>query len=461
MTDMAGTSWQQRYSATEIFTLRCKIVDRPGMLGKLVSVIGQAGANVGDINYIGVDGQFKIRDVVVFLSDRKQLDTLLELAKPIDGLEIINARDDILHIHARGSIEVVSRAAIKSLTDLRMLYTPGVAAVCKEVEKDPATAWDWTGVCDRVAIATNGTAVLGLGDIGPLASLPVMEGKAAIFAEFVDISAFPMLIDTKDVDSFVETVVLTADGYGAIQLEDVAAPACFEIEEKLIKRLNKPVFHDDQHGTATVVLAALINALKLTGKEFKDCSVLMLGDGAAGFAISKMLLGYGFGDIVVYDSKGAICKGRSEGMNRYKEHLAEITNKNNQAGALADGFVGKDIFIGVSQPNVVSKEMIASMADKPIVLPLSNPVGEISKEEATEAGAAITADGRDINNALAYPAIFRGALDARATQITLAMKIAASKKLAELAPEGSLLPDILDRSVHRQASDAVAAAWKS
>ncbi|MCK4751969.1 MAG: NADP-dependent malic enzyme [Planctomycetes bacterium] len=348
---------------------------------------------------------------------------------------------------------------IKSLTDLRLVYTPGVASVCKEIENDAAAAWEWTGICDRVAIVTNGTAVLGLGDIGTLASLPVMEGKASIFAEFANISAFPMLIDTKDVDKFVETVVLTAKCFGAIQLEDVAAPACFEIEEKLIEKLDIPVFHDDQHGTATVVLAALINALKQTGKKKEDCSVIMLGGGSAGIAISKMLLEFGIGDIVVYDSVGAIYRGREEKMNPYKKQIAEITNKKNEKGNVTEGFAGKEIFIGVSQPNIVSKDMVASMAKDPIVLPLSNPIGEISKEEAIEAGAAITADGRDINNALAYPGIFRGALDAKATEINLEMKIAAAERIAELAAEGMLLPDMLDREVHRKVAEAVAQTW--
>ncbi len=461
MIDMTGTSWQQRYSTPEIFTLRCKIPDKPGMFAKLSACIGEAGAHMGAISLVNLEGKYKIRDITVYLKDKKQLDNLLEAVKAIDGVEIISVTDEILETHRRGSIEVISRAKLQSLTDLRMVYTPGVASVCEEVKNNPATAWELTGICDRVAIVTNGTAVLGLGNIGPVPSLPVMEGKASILAELVDISAFPILIDTEDVDTFVETVVKIAPGFGAIQLEDVAAPACFEIEEKLKDRLNIPVFHDDQHGTATVVLAALINALKQTNKNKHQCSVVMLGAGAAGIAVSQILLGFGIGDIVVYDSAGAVYRGRAENMNPYKQHLAETTNKNNQKCPLAEAFAAKDIFIGVSRPNMVSKEMIASMAKDPIVLPLSNPIGEISKEEATEAGAAIAADGRDINNALAYPGIFRGALDARATEINLAMKLAAAQTIAELAPANSLLPDILDREVHKNIAQAVAAAWQS
>ena len=461
MIDMTGTSWQQRYSASAIFTLRCRILDKTGMFAKLSAAIGQADAHIGEISLVGLESECKIRDVTVYLENMMQLDKLLEIIRTIKGVDIVSVSDDILEMHRRGSIQVVSRVPIKSLTDLRMLYTPGVAAVCEEVRKTPASAWEMTGICDRVAIVTNGTAVLGLGNIGTVPSLPVMEGKAAIFAEFVDVSAFPVLIDTEDVDTFVETVVRIAPGFGAIQLEDIAAPACFEIEEKLKAKLNIPVFHDDQHGTATVVLAALTNALKQTNKKSELCSVVILGAGSAGYAVSQMLLEFGIGDIVVYDSAGAIYRGRDENMNPYKQNLAKVINKNNEKGTLSKGFIGKDIFIGVSRPNTVSKEMIASMARDPIVFPLSNPVGEISKEEAFEAGAAIAADGRDINNALAYPGIFRGALDARATEINLTMKLAAAEELASLAPAKELLPDILDREVHQKVARAVAAAWQS
>lgn len=461
MVDMAGINWQQRYSTAEIFTLRCKILDKPGMFAKLSDCAGKADAHLGEIKLVGLEDEYKVRDVTVFLRDKKQLSKLLEAIKDATGIVLVGIRNEILELHRRGAIEVVSRVPIKSLADLRMLYTPGVAAVCEEIKKSPASAWEFTGLCDRVAVATDGTAVLGLGDIGVAASLPVMEGKAAIFAEFAKISAFPILIDTKDADVFVETLVRIAPSFGAIQLEDVAAPACFEIEDKLKARLNIPVFHDDQHGTATVVLAALINALKQTNRKAEKSSVIILGAGAAGTAISKMLLGFGIGDIVLYDSKGAIYRGRTNDMNPYKQQMAEITNKNNQKCGLTEGFAGKDIFIGVSRPNMVSKEMIASMAKNPIVLPLSNPVGEINKEEAIEAGAAVAADGRDINNALAYPGIFRGALDAKATEINLKMKLAAAGKLAELTPAGNLLPDILDKETHKQVASAVAKAWQS
>jgi len=454
--ELKGTSWQQRYSMPEIFTFRCKILDKPEIFAKLSECIGSCGCHLGDIKLIDIDRDHLIRDVTVYLKSKGDVAGLSEAINSIDGLEVLSVCDETLETHRRGSIEIYSKMPIRTLTDLRMVYTPGVAGACNAIVDQEQAAWDYTGICNRVAIATNGTAVLGIGDIGVLASLPVMEGKASIFAEFVGISAFPVLIDTKDPDEFVETMIRISKGFGAVQLEDVAAPACFEIEEKLRERLNIPVFHDDQHGTATIVLAALINAIKQTGRKVEDSSVVMLGAGAAGIAISKILLKFGVSDIVVYDSTGPLYRGREEKMNKYKRQLAEITNKDNVKGTLLEGFKGRDIFIGVSRPNMVSMEMVSSMAKDPIVLPLSNPIGEISKEQAYQAGAAIAADGRDINNALAYPAIFRGALDAKATQINLTMQMACAKRLAELAPQGTLLPDILNREVHMHAAKAVA-----
>jgi len=460
MVELKGTSWQIRYSSNQVFTLRCRYSDKPQTFAKLCEIIAAAKGYIGEIKLIDADEKHLTRDITVYVQSKEQLAKLLEVLKAAEGIEVLSTINETLQTHKRGSIEVVSKMKIKSLSDLRLVYTPGVAEVCEAIEKEPKAAWEWTGICDRVAIATNGTAVLGIGDIGPLASLPVMEGKASIMAEFVNISAVPILIDSKDPDIFVETVVRIASGFGAIQMEDVAAPSCFEIEEKLKEKLSIPVFHDDQHGTATIALAALINALKLSGKKKENCSVLILGAGAAGTAISYMLNEFGIGDIVVFDSFGPIYRGRKEKMNVYKERLAQATNKNNQKTGLKESFKGKDIFIGVSRPNIITKDMIVLMNKGPIVLPLSNPVGEISKEDAIAAGASITADGRDCNNAQAYPAIFRGALDARATEITMQMKLAAANKIASLALEGELLPDVLDRETHKQIAAAVAAAWK-
>ena len=429
------------------------------MLGKLISAVGQVGAHIGTVNIAALQSRHKIRDITVYCSDKKHLDMLLNTINRISGIEVLDVRDDVLEMHRRGAIRMVSRVPITNLTELQMLYTPGVASVCEKIEADPEAVWQMTGICDRVAIVTNATAVLGLGNIGILASLPVMEGKAAIFSEFADICAFPILIDSEDVDTIVETVTHIASSFGAIQLEDIAAPACFAVEEKLRDRLDIPVLHDDQHGTATVALAALINALKKTKREPEHCSAIILGAGAAGYAITRILRKFGIGDIVVHDSQGPLYRGRTEKMNPYKQRLAELTNRNNQNGNLYESFRDKDIFIGVSRPNIVSSEMIACMAENPIVLPLSNPVGEISVEAALEAGAAVVADGRAINNALAYPGLFRGALDARAEDITFDMQLAAAEKLAQLASRGALLPNILDRNVHKTVAEVAAAAY--
>lgn len=453
------TSWQERYHASEIYTLRCKVYDKPGMLGKLITAIGQAQVHLGDIRTVGIQSHSKMRDIQVYCSNKEHLEDLLKKVEAIEGVEVLSIKDDVLEIHRRGAIEMVSRVPITNLTDLRMLYTPGVASVCNKLVKNPETAWDLTGICDRVAIVTNGTAVLGLGSIGVVPSLPVMEGKAAIFAEFTKISAVPILVDSKVPDEIVDLVCKIASGFGAIQLEDISAPACFEIEEKLREKLNIPVFHDDQHGTATVSLAALINALKRTGRKPEECSAVILGAGAAGYAITMILKKFGIGDIIVYDSCGPLYEGRTERMNPYKEKLAQITNQKKSTGGLLEGFKNRDIFIGVAQPNMVSKEMISAMAPNPLVFPLSNPVGEIDVDDALEVGAAVAADGRAINNALAYPGLFRGALDVKAEDITLDMQLAAAYKLAELAPDGTLLPDMLDRNVHAQVAAAVAQAY--
>ena len=456
-----GTGWGNRNPNAKLFAVRCRFADISGATFKELSLAAQqVRATMGPVSKIRSKKEGEAREATAYVTGREACEKFLGSAEAIQGVKITGVTDE-LDLHQRGALRMVSRVPIKTLGDLRMLYTPGVATACEEIEKDPALGWELTGLCDRIAIATNGTAVLGLGDIGVLPSLPVMEGKAAILAEFVNVSGVPILIETKDVDTFVEAVVRIAASFGAIQLEDVAAPACFEIEEKLRAKLDIPVFHDDQHGTATVVLAAIINSLKLTGKKAQDCSAIVVGAGAAGTAITKNLLKFGIGDVVVYDSVGPLYRGRTAGMNPYKEQLAQVTNRHSFQGAMAAGFVGRDIFIGVSKPHMVSQDMIRSMAKNAIVFPLSNPIGEIDKEDAVEAGAAIVADGRDINNALAYPGIFRGALDAKAPDITTQMELAAAETLSKLAPAGQLLPRILDPNVHRKVARAVAAAARS
>jgi len=365
--------------------------------------------------------------------------------------------DDILQLHRGGKTRMVSRLRIDTVERLRQIYTPGVAKVSKLIEAEPEKVYDYTSVGDTVAVVTNGTAVLGLGDVGVRAAMPVMEGKCVILMEMVDIAAVPVLVDTHDARRIIETVEAIAPTFGAILLEDIAAPACFEVEDTLKERLDVPAFHDDQHGTAVVVLAALMSAVKMSGKEPAELRVAMNGAGAAGTAVAQIMLNYGVKDVVLCDRAGAIYTGRSEHMNPAKERLASFTNKERERGSLAEVIRGKDVFVGVSVAGAVTPAMVRSMAPEPIVFAMANPVPEIWPDEAMEAGAVAASDGRHINNALGFPGIFRGALDARARDINEEMKVAAAAALARQAPEGDLVPDFMDRGVHRTVADAVAA----
>ncbi len=366
--------------------------------------------------------------------------------------------EDVLPLHEKGKIRMVSRHRLDSVSDLRKVYTPGVARVCRLIHDEPEKVCDYTSIGNTVAVITNGTAVLGMGDIGVEASMPVMEGKAAILMEMADVSAIPVLVDTRDAGEFIRTVSLISRTFGAILLEDVSAPLCFELEDALKAKLSIPVFHDDQHGTAVVVLAALLRALDVTRKKPEALNVVINGAGAAGWAIARFLLGFGAGNVVLCDSRGAIYRGRSVGMNPVKEQIAGLTNKDNEQGGLGDVIKGKDLFVGVSVAGAVSRERVASMAPEPIVFALANPVPEIWPYEAMEAGAAVATDGRNLNNALGFPGIFRGALDARAREINEEMKLSAAHELAALAPEDELVPDFMDRDVHRAVGRAVAQA---
>ncbi|MCH8823790.1 MAG: NAD-dependent malic enzyme [Planctomycetes bacterium] len=452
-------NWQERYNAKFIITLRIRVLDAPGNLASVLNVIADVGAMVGDIRIVGADRQHKIRDIQLFLVEEEHLDVAVDALRELPEIEILSITDEVLEIHRHGAIETKACVPLNTMMDLRMVYTPGVASVCQLIADKPEQAWKYTSKGNRIAIVTNGTAVLGLGDIGPLASLPVMEGKAAILAHFVGVSADPILIDSKDTDEIISIVAKLACYYGAIQLEDIAAPACFEIEDRLQEMLDVPVFHDDQHGTATVVVAGLINALKQTHRKASDCNAVILGAGAAGLAITKFLIDFGIGNVVVCDSQGAIYRGRTKRMNPWKVKIAEVTNKENEQGSLEQIIKGKNLFIGVARPRVVSKKMVASMSKDSIVFALANPVSEISVEDATEAGAAVAVDGRGMNNALAYPGIFKGTLDARAKRITPQMKNAAAQALADAAKE-QLLPDMLDQTMHTRVAKAVAEAWK-
>ncbi|MDR1800498.1 MAG: NAD-dependent malic enzyme [Lachnospiraceae bacterium] len=371
------------------------------------------------------------------------------------------------HAEWKGKIEVVSRCTLENKDDLSIAYTPGVAAPCLEINKDIDKSYEYTRRPNLVAVVTDGTAVLGLGDIGPEAGMPVMEGKCVLFKSFADVDAFPLCVRSKEVDDIVNTVALIAGSFGGVNLEDISAPRCFEIERKLKERCDIPIFHDDQHGTAVVTLAAMLNALKLTGKSLDEIRVVTSGAGAAGIAIIKLLISLGLSDVIMCDRTGAIYEGR-EKLNSEKEEIAKITNRKMVKGTLADALKDADVFIGVSAPNCVTPEMVKSMKKDPIIFAMSNPVPEIMPDLAKEAGAAIVGTGRSdfanqINNVLAFPGIFRGALDVRASDINDDMKIAAARAIADYVPADKLnadyiIPSALDRGVAAKVAEAVAEA---
>lgn len=370
-----------------------------------------------------------------------------------------------MHEEHKGKVEVVSKVAVKNRDDLSTAYTPGVAEPCRKIRDNKADVYKYTCKGNMVAVVSDGTAVLGLGDIGPEAAIPVMEGKSILFKEFGGVDAFPICLDTKDVDEIVETVKRIAPVFGGINLEDISAPRCFEIEKRLKEELDIPVFHDDQHGTAIVVSAGLINALKLVGKPFDEANVVINGAGSAGISICKLLLQLGIGNVVLVDRQGALCPGQ-DWMNPAQAEMAEITNKDRQTGSLAEIMKGKDVFVGVSAPNIVTAEMVASMAANPIVFAMANPTPEIMPEEAAKGGVRVMATGRSdypnqINNVLVFPGIFRGALDAKATGITEEMKMAAAKAIASIVTDDELkedyiIPGAFDERVAKVVAKAVA-----
>lgn len=381
----------------------------------------------------------------------------------------MNVMEESLQLHKewKGKIEVCTRTKIENARDLTLAYTPGVAQPCLEIQKNPDLSYELTRRSNLVAVITDGSAVLGLGNIGGLAGMPVMEGKCALFKAFADVDAFPLCINSNDVDTIVDTIALISGSFGGINLEDIAAPRCFEIEAKLKERVDIPVFHDDQHGTAIVVGAALLNACKLTGRKIGDLKVVMSGAGAAGCAIAKFLLGLGVQDIIMLNSKGIICKG-DDIKNPAQAEMAKITNREHLRGGLADAMKGADVFVGVSKPDLVTADMVRSMNDKPFIFAMSNPVPEIMPDVAKEAGAYIVGTGRSdfpnqINNVVAFPGIFKGALAVRASDINEEMKLAAAHAIAACVADEDLtvdfiLPNAFDRNVSVKVAEAVAEA---
>ena len=387
--------------------------------------------------------------------------------KAFERIKTMTINEKALELHEKwnGKLDTVSKVQVKTREDLALAYTPGVAEPCKVIAKDPEAAYRYTIKSNTVAVVSDGSAVLGLGNIGPLAAMPVMEGKAVLFKEFGGINAFPICLDTQDTEEIIETVVRIAPAFGGINLEDISAPRCFEIEERLKTRLNIPVFHDDQHGTAIVVLAGIINALKVTGKKKEDCRVVVNGAGSAGVAITKLLLNYGFPHITMCDKTGMLCKGM-DGLNWMQEKMVEVTNLEHKTGTLADALKGADIFVGVSAPGIVSQEMVASMNKDSILFAMANPVPEIMPDLAKAAGARVVGTGRSdfpnqVNNVLIFPGIFRGALEGRATAITEEMKLAAANAIAALVDDSELSDEnILPAAFDPRVADAVSKAVK-
>ena len=449
-------------SASFSAAIRVRIENHPGAFARLAAAIGEAGGLLGAIDLVRVEGSTKIRDVNVLADDEQHLNAIVAAVRSVEGVEVIHVSDRVFLAHLGGKLEVRPRLPLKTRDDLSMVYTPGVARVSRAIAEDPDTVWNLTIKRNCVAIVSDGTAVLGLGDIGPEAALPVMEGKAVLFKEFADIDAFPICLATKEPDEIVRTVAAIAPAFGGINLEDISAPRCFEVERRLRESLEIPVFHDDQHGTAIVVLAALLNALRVVGKELAAVRIVLTGVGAAGIAVTRMLLQAGATWIVGCDRGGAIYRGR-EGLSAVKQEYAELTNPENLRGSADDLLEGADIFIGVSVPGAISVAGVRRMAPRAIVFAMANPNPEVDPE-AIEGLAEVIATGRSdypnqINNVLAFPGVFRGALDVRARTIDPEMELAAARAIAAAISDDELSADYVIPSVfNRSVAPAVAAA---
>ena len=437
---------------TAAFSLRIRVrmANKPGDLGRLAVAIGEVGGNIAGLDGFLAKQAFLEEDIIVDCRSEAHQAEVLTAIEGLDGIDVLAHEDRTFKMHQGGKIEVLPLAPVADRDDLSMAYTPGVARVCNAIAADPRLAHELTIKKNTVAIVSDGTAVLGLGNIGPAAAMPVMEGKALLFKEFAGVDAFPICLDVRDADEIVETVVRLAPTFGGINLEDIAAPQCFEVEERLKELLDIPVFHDDQHGTAVVCLAALENALKIVDKKMIDLTVVIAGVGAAGVAISKIIMEAGVPNVIGADRQGAIWDGRTE-LNPAKQWFAENTNADRRQGSLASVLAGADVFVGVSGPGLLTADDLRTMGSKPIVFAMANPDPEIRPEEAAGI-AAVIATGRSdfpnqINNVLCFPGIFRGALDAGATTITEGMKLAAANAIASAVDENDLSPDFIIPSV--------------
>jgi malate dehydrogenase (oxaloacetate-decarboxylating) len=461
-------------SAQFSLTIRVEIAHRPGMLGQVASAIGRAGGIIGAVDLVEISEDTLLRDITVDAADREQWDAITGALLALDGVRVVDTTDRTFLMHVGGKIEQRNKHSLKTRDDLSMAYTPGVARVCDAIAQDRDKAFQYTIKRNTVAVVSDGTAVLGLGDIGPEAAMPVMEGKAMLFKEFAGVDAFPICLDTKDPDEIVDTVRRIAPGFGGINLEDISAPRCFEIENRLKSELDIPVFHDDQHGTAVVVLAALLNACTLTGRELADVRVLITGLGASGVAVTKILMQAGVRDIVGADSKGLVSTTRPDyadgSMNDVKRWYAESTNPEKLTGTPADALAGRDLFVGLSGARIFAADELRKMNDDAMVFAMANPTPEVAPEEAAPY-ARIVATGRSdypnqINNVLCFPGIFRGALDVRADEITEEMKMTAARAIARIIPPGELredyiIPSVFNRDVAPAVADAVAETAKA
>lgn len=454
-------------SASYSLMIRLKISNTPGSLGKVTSLLSALGASIGAIDIKSATRTHKIREITLQARDEQHSEAIISGLKELDVVEILGISDRTFLMHVGGKIRVTNKVPLETRDDLSMAYTPGVARVCMAIHNDPAKAHKLTIKANAIAVVSDGTAVLGLGDIGPEAAMPVMEGKAMLFKRFGDVDAFPICLDTKDPDEIIRTVKAIAPGFGGINLEDISAPRCFYIEDRLKEELSIPVFHDDQHGTAVVVLAALMNALKLVNKQIRDLKIIVTGIGAAGVACSKMIMAAGGRNIIGFDRTGAVYNGRTRGMNEMKQWFAENTNPERFSGSLPEALVGADLFLGLSGPGTVEPGALARMNKDAIVFAMANPTPEIMPEEA-EPYVRIMATGRSdypnqINNVLCFPGLFRGALDCHATAINEEMKIAAAMAIANtISPdeltEDYIIPSVFDERVSTAVALAVSAA---
>ncbi|HRH46036.1 MAG TPA: malic enzyme-like NAD(P)-binding protein [Pyrinomonadaceae bacterium] len=448
-------------NASYSLTLRVKIHNKPGKLGEITTAIGRVGGDIGAIDIVSAGKDFLIRDITVNAYSEKHDEEIVKEVSNIDGVEVVQSSDKTFLIHIGGKIEVTSKIPLKTRADLSMAYTPGVGRVCEAIHKDPEKAFNLTIKKNTVAVVSDGTAVLGLGDIGPAAAMPVMEGKCQLFKEFGGVDAFPICLNTKDPHEIIQTIKNISVAFGGINLEDISAPRCFEIEDRLKEELDIPVFHDDQHGTAVVVLAALINALKIVGKKMEDIKVVVNGIGAAGVACSKIVMAAGVKNLIGCDTSGALYEGRKENMNWVKDWFARNSNPNKEKGTVHDVIKGADVFFGLSVPGVIDENDLKNMSKDAIVFAMANPIPEIMPEDAVDY-VAVMATGRSdypnqINNVLCFPGIFRGALNCRASRINEEMKLAAANAIAGIISEDELHPDYIIPSVFdRRVGEAVA-----